>query len=39
MKMNHRAPNPADCGRVMSFYSNPSACWFDDYLKVGAAGA
>jgi lysine 2,3-aminomutase len=35
----HRAPNPIDCGRVMIFDSNPSACWFDDYLKVGAAQA
>ena len=35
----HRAPNPLDLGRMMSFESNPMACWFDDYLKLAAATA
>lgn len=29
----HRAPNPLDCGRVMVFDSDPTAAWFDDYVK------
>jgi lysine 2,3-aminomutase len=29
----HRAPNPLDCGRMLLFESDPSAGWFDDYLK------
>lgn len=27
----HRAPNPADRGRIMIFKSNPAAAWLDDY--------
>ncbi len=29
----HRAPNPLDCGRVMLMESDPTAGWFDDYVK------
>jgi hypothetical protein len=29
----HRAPNPADCGRLMVFESDPAAGWLDDYMK------
>lgn len=27
----HRAPDPADRGRIMIFKSNPAAAWLDDY--------
>jgi lysine 2,3-aminomutase len=27
----HRAANPVDHGRLMSFNLDPEACWFDDY--------
>lgn len=29
----HRAPNPLDCGRVMTFDSDSTAGWLDDYMK------
>jgi lysine 2,3-aminomutase len=29
----HRTPDPLDCGRVMVFESDPTATWFDDYLR------
>ncbi|HEX8557007.1 MAG TPA: KamA family radical SAM protein [Pyrinomonadaceae bacterium] len=29
----HRAPNPLDCGRIMTFDSNPAAGWLDDYVQ------
>jgi L-lysine 2,3-aminomutase len=31
----HRAPNPLDCGRVVVCDSDPTAGWFDDYVKPG----
>lgn len=29
----HRTPDPADCGRVMIFENDPTATWFDDYVR------
>jgi KamA family protein len=29
----HRAPNPLDCGRMMTFDSDENASWLDDYTK------
>jgi KamA family protein len=29
----HRTPEPVDCGRVMIFENDPTATWFDDYVR------
>lgn len=29
----HRTPNPHDVGRLLTFPSDPTACWLDDYMR------